>query len=151
MKAFSDLTSLLPHQHQKGVVSVSEQLEETVDYIKKLQEKVEKLKHKKKCLMEVVSENSTTPGLKTPNIINITVSGSALDVVLTTGRDYQFMFARVVRMLHEEGADVVNASFSVVNDTVFHTIHSEVNGERGPEHEAARICERLRKFVCDVA
>ncbi|KAL0321247.1 UNVERIFIED_CONTAM: hypothetical protein Sradi_5386200 [Sesamum radiatum] len=132
-----------------GVSSVADQvLEESVDYIKKLQEKLEKLKHKKKCLMRV-SENSATPDLKTPNI-SISVSGSALDVVMTTALDYQFMFARVVRMLHEEGAEVVNASFSVVDNTVFHNIHSEVNGEYGAEREAARICERLRKFVSDV-
>ncbi|KAL0407377.1 UNVERIFIED_CONTAM: hypothetical protein Slati_4051600 [Sesamum latifolium] len=88
---------------------------------------------------------------QTPNInISISVSGSSLDVVMTTALDYQFMFARVVRMLHEEGAEVVNASFSVVDNTVFHTIHSEVNGEYGAEREGARICERLRKFVSDV-
>ncbi|KAL0300717.1 UNVERIFIED_CONTAM: hypothetical protein Scaly_2318700 [Sesamum calycinum] len=152
MKALSELASLLPHQPPKGVASVSDQvLEESVDYIKKLQEKLEKLKHKKKCLMRVMSENSATPDLKTPNI-SISVTGSALDVVMTTGLDYQFMFARVVRMLHEEGAHVVNASFSVVDDTIFHTIHSEVNGENGAEaeREAGRICERLRKFVSDV-
>ncbi|XP_011086065.1 uncharacterized protein LOC105167900 [Sesamum indicum] len=150
MKELSELSSLLPHQPQEGVVSLlpEQVLAESVDYIKKLQEKLEKLKHKKSCLMRM-SENSATDHLKTLNI-SISVSGSALDVVLRTGLDYQFMYARVIRMLHEEGAEVVNASFSVVDDTIFHNIHSEVNGEHGLERVAARISERLRKFVSDV-
>lgn len=60
--------------------------------------------------------------------IEVHENGSALEVVLITGLDCQFMFNETIRVLHEEGADIVNASFSVVNeDTVFHTIHCKVS------------------------
>jgi hypothetical protein len=36
------------------------------------------------------------------------------------------MFNETIRVLHEEGAEIINASFSVVEDTVFHTINSKV-------------------------
>jgi hypothetical protein len=36
------------------------------------------------------------------------------------------MFNEIIRVLHEEGAEIINASLSVVEDTVFQTIHSKV-------------------------
>ncbi|GFQ08616.1 hypothetical protein PHJA_003005600 [Phtheirospermum japonicum] len=78
--------------------------------------------------------------------------GSALEVVLVSGQNCQFMFSEIIRMLHEEGAEVVNASFSVLDNSLFHTIHCEINGDRSAqEYGAARISDRLRKFVCDIS
>ena len=112
-----------------------DQLEEAANYIKRLQIKLERMKENKERLImgtdrSMISETTTeiaASGLimKSPHI-EIHEKGSALEVVLTTGLDCQFMFSETIRLLHEEGAEIVNASFSVVNDTVFHTIHSKV-------------------------
>lgn len=86
---------------------------------------------KKNYLMRMPANSSTgasssnTGGLNLPNI-DVRVMGSALEVVLITGLNCQFMFSDIIRMLHEEGAEVVSASFSVLDHTVFHTIHSKV-------------------------
>ncbi|KAG8385547.1 hypothetical protein BUALT_Bualt03G0056500 [Buddleja alternifolia] len=163
MKAlYSQLTSLVPHQAPRvlqnipftpflEMISVSDQLEGATNYIKKLQVNLEKMKLKKKCLMGVgVSANSNSSsnngGAKLQNV-DVRVKGSALEVVLITGLiNCQFMFSETIRVIHEEGADVVSASFSLQDNTVFHTIHSKI-GDCGQEYVATRISERLRKFV----
>ncbi|KAH0985690.1 hypothetical protein GBA52_012867 [Prunus armeniaca] len=157
MKAlYSKLNSLVPHQRSREVTSLPDQLDDAVNYIKKLQMNLEKMREKKECLMgNEKSGNSNAGfvggevmgGLKSPQIeIEIQEMGSALQVVLITGLDYQFMFNESIRVLHEEGADIVNASFSIVEDTIFHTIHSKI-GESEPGPVAARISERLKKLV----
>lgn len=83
---------------------------------------------------------AAAPGSKVkPPQIDIHEKGSALEVVLITGLDFQFMFNETIRVIHEEGAEIVNASFSVVDDTVFHTIHAKVGG---PKTFPLRIIEK---------
>uniref|UniRef100_A0A5B7BY14 BHLH domain-containing protein n=1 Tax=Davidia involucrata TaxID=16924 RepID=A0A5B7BY14_DAVIN len=146
---YSKLNSLVPQHKSKEVVSLPDQLYEAANYIKKMQATLEKMKEKKDRLMGIekpsASLSSGGVGLRSPQI-EIHEVGSALEVVLITGLDCQFMFNETIRMLHEEGAEVVNAGFSVIEDKVFHTIHSKV-GESAPVNGAARISERLKKFV----
>ncbi|KAJ7946990.1 transcription factor bHLH36 [Quillaja saponaria] len=150
---YSKLNSLVQHQtsREPAATSLPDQLDEATNYIKKLQMDLERMREKKDILMGNENPNMTMNvgkrmvGLRSPEI-EIKEIGSALEIVLITGLDCQFMFNETIRVLHEEGADIVNASFSVVEDTVFHSIHSKV-GETGIG--AARISERLKKFVND--
>ncbi|PON61405.1 Achaete-scute transcription factor-related [Trema orientale] len=155
---YSKLNSLVPHQATKEVTSLPDQLDEAATYIKKLQISIEKMKEKKNSLMGFErTSNSINEGsfssdtrgaimsLKPPQI-EIHEMGSALEVVLITGLDFQFMFNETIRVLHEEGADIVNASFSVVEDTVFHTMHCKI-GEFAPGPGASRIAERLKRLI----
>ncbi|KAL0305732.1 UNVERIFIED_CONTAM: Transcription factor [Sesamum radiatum] len=157
----SRLSSLVPHQPPMEGVSLPDQLEGATNYIKKLQTNIEKMKQKKNCLMMGVSSSASTAnssarsscsnsgGLVIPNV-DVRVVGSALEVALITGLDCQFMFTETIRLLHEEGAEVINASFSVLDNSLFHTIHCQLIGESAQGYGAARISERLRKCVCDV-
>ncbi|XP_050370163.1 transcription factor bHLH162-like [Argentina anserina] len=152
---YSELNSLLPHQRSRVVTSLPDQIDEAVNYIKKLQTNLERLKQKKDRqtgVERIINDNNGAYGsglhggrLRSPQI-EIREMGSALDVVLITGLDFQFMFEGSIRMLIQEGADIVNASFSVVENTIFHSIHSKIN-DCAPGTVAARISERLRKFV----
>ncbi|KAK4589910.1 hypothetical protein RGQ29_020477 [Quercus rubra] len=153
---YSQLHSLVPHQTSRGlqeVTSLPDQLDEAANYIKRLQTKLERMKEKKNNLMGIHEKSNAstdcgmTMGFKPPQI-EIHEVGSALEVVLITGLDFQFMFKETIRVLHEEGAEIVNASFTVVEDTVFHTIHSKV-GDSALGYGAAGIYERLNKFVSD--
>ncbi|KAH7857191.1 hypothetical protein Vadar_010041 [Vaccinium darrowii] len=90
------------------------------------------------------STSSSTMGVIRSPQIEIHEMGSALKVVLITGLDCQHIFNQIIRLVHEEGAEIVNASFSTVGDTVFHTIHSKV-GDSGFACGAARIAEKLKK------
>lgn len=97
--------------------------------------KLEKLREKKENMVRVENLNSSMRnGMAMSSEawvprINIHQSGSALKVNLVTAssfHDYQPLFKEIVRMLNEEGAEVVCASFSVAGNKVFHTILSEV-------------------------
>ncbi|CAA3021544.1 transcription factor bHLH162-like isoform X2 [Olea europaea var. sylvestris] len=144
---YSKLSSLLPHQNSREAVPLPDQLGEAANYIKNLQISLEKIKQKKDCLTGVGKCSSSTMGrLKLPNI-EIHVIGLAVEVALITGLDCQFMFSEIVRMFHEEGAEVLRASFSIQGETVFHTIHSKLGETSAPEDEASRITEKLKKIV----
>ncbi|RHN71946.1 hypothetical protein MtrunA17_Chr2g0282341 [Medicago truncatula] len=131
-------------------ISVPDQLKEATNYIKKLQINLEKMKEKKNFLLGIQRPNvnlnrNQKMGLKSPKI-KIQQIGLVLEVVLITGLESQFLFSETFRVLHEEGVDIVNASYKVNEDSVFHSIHCQV-GEFG--NEAARISERLKKFMQD--
>lgn len=89
---------------------------------------MEKMEKKKNKLLGIERANVSMNGrgervgFKSPRI-EIQQMGSTLEVVLITGLDSQFMFSETIRVLHEEGLDVVNASYNVIEDAVFHSIH----------------------------
>ncbi|XP_030467866.2 transcription factor bHLH162 [Syzygium oleosum] len=152
MKAlYSQLNSLVPHPSSTEVTSLPDQLHEATKYIKQLQINLEKMTEKKESLLGMEKQNASMDcGMNAAPAIEIHQNGSALHVVLITGLDHQFMFNRVIGLLHEERVEILNASFSVLDDTTFHSIHCEV-GDCAPSLDSARISERLRKCVQDNA
>ncbi|XP_009792659.1 transcription factor bHLH162-like [Nicotiana sylvestris] len=149
MKAlYLKLHSLVPHQqHSREVLSLPDQLEEAINYIKRLQIDLGRMTQKKDSLKS--GENSSCGrkiGLPLPHL-EINSVDSALQVVITTSLDYQFIFTDVIRLLHEESVQVINANYTLIGDTIVHSIHSQM-GECAPDqYGAARISERLKKFV----
>ncbi|XP_075499537.1 transcription factor bHLH162-like isoform X1 [Primulina tabacum] len=140
----SKLSSIVPPQsHTVHTVSLLDQLEVATNYIKKLELNLEKIKQKKNWLM-----GSSNGGFK-PLEIDVNLMGSVLEVILMTGFNCQFLFRETIRMLQEENAEIANASFTVQENAIFHTIHCQIEGST-PEHGATRIAERLRKFVARV-
>ncbi|XP_039168404.1 transcription factor bHLH162-like [Eucalyptus grandis] len=153
MKAlFSELHSLVPPwSPTESTLSLSDQLSEAANYIKSLKVKVEEMREQKQNLLEVEKINTTMNNgpmikFKSPEI-RIWNTGSILEVVLVTGLDDQFMFNETAQVIHEEGADIVNASFSYVGDAMLHTFHAKVGEGDSPDE---RISERLRKIVNDM-
>ncbi|CAI9760188.1 unnamed protein product [Fraxinus pennsylvanica] len=141
---YSQLSSLLPQQNSMKVVSLPDQLGEATNYIKRLQIDLEKMKQKKDRFNGVGNcISSTMGGLKLPHV-EIHATGSVMEVTLITGLDCQFMFTEIIRMFHEEGAEVLNASFSIQDDTILHTIHSKLEESPATEDEASRISEMLK-------
>ncbi|KAK1412305.1 hypothetical protein QVD17_33446 [Tagetes erecta] len=161
MKAlYSNLHSLLPpHQSSRDTISLPDQLHEAANYIKKLQIKLEKMKEERDNLMQMKKQLETYADKKTktsslmsgqqrPPQINVTEIGSSLEAILITGVDFQFLFTETIRVIHEEGFDVVNASFSITNDLVVHTIHAQVaDTYNASENGASRIIEKLNNIV----
>ncbi|KAK7362843.1 hypothetical protein VNO77_04967 [Canavalia gladiata] len=149
MKAlYSKLNSVVPHQNSREAKSLPDQIGEATNYIKKLQIKLEKMKEKKENLINIEGSKNVTMnrervlGLKSPQF-KIQQMGSALEVVLITGLNCQFMFNETIRIL-QEGSEIVNASYKVVENAVFHTIHCEVVES---VNASARISEKLNKFL----
>jgi len=52
--------------------------------------------------------------------------GSSLDVVLISSVERPFKLHEVVTVLQEEGAETINANFSVAGTKIFYTIHCRV-------------------------
>ncbi|MBA0811956.1 hypothetical protein Gohar_025967 [Gossypium harknessii] len=160
MKAlYSELNSLVPHYNSRVHLSLLLFLLlvycEAANYIKRLQTNLERMKQRKDSLIsggQSMNIASSRPGFspKVPQI-QIHEMGSSLVIGLTTDTHSRFIFNDTIRILHEEGADIVNASFSVVGNTAFHTIHLTV-GELTPDYHGVvvtRIAERLNKFIYD--
>lgn len=110
--------------------TLPDQLDEAANHIKQLRTNLEKMKEKKDSLMGIEKPDASTNrgmivGLRSPQI-EIQEIGFVLKVVIITGLDFHFVFKETIRVLHEEGAEVIHAGFSVVEDTVFHTIHAKV-------------------------
>ncbi|KAG2410164.1 Transcription factor bHLH162 Basic helix-loop-helix protein [Vigna angularis] len=129
---FSKLNSVLPHQSSREGISRPDQIGEAIDYIKNLQIKLEKMKEKKSNLTDIVRSRTASMNmeLKSPQF-KIQQMGSVLEVVLVTGLDFHFIFNETIRVLQEEGSDIVNASYTVVEESV--------NG-------ASRISEKLKNL-----
>ncbi|XP_057797506.1 transcription factor bHLH162-like [Salvia miltiorrhiza] len=152
---YCKLCSLLPRQSSKEIGNMSDELGEAASYIKKLQERLEAMKRKRDFLKVRKSENlksNESDGGSEGPVVQVDGNGSTLKVVLMSGIQEQCMcmcmLKETLRILMEEGADVVSAAFSVLDRTVIHTVYSQIGGS-GLENEGARISERLRKFVAD--
>ncbi|XP_010272432.1 PREDICTED: transcription factor bHLH36-like [Nelumbo nucifera] len=144
---YAELNSLIPSHGTKETMALPDQIEEATNYIKMLQQKLERMKEKKASIMGL---EGITSGMmvraKSPHI-EIHDMGSALQAVLVSGLDHhQLLFYEIIRLLHDEGAEIVSASFSVVDNSVFHTIHAEV-GESTQGFEGTKISRRLQNFV----
>nr|WKE35141.1 basic helix-loop-helix family protein [Rosa persica] len=152
---YSHLNSLLPNQTSKEPLSLPEQIDEAINYIKTLESNLQKstqkrdnLKFGRKRSYELCSgtfeTRSATPA-KSPQI-QIHENGSTLEVVLSTGLHNQFIFYDIIRILDQEQADVVHASFSASGDSILHLVRAEL-GKSMLDFGAARITGKLKRIV----
>jgi hypothetical protein len=95
-----------------------DQIDEAISYIKSLEGKLEETKEKKESLTFATS--------KSPKLIKIQETGSALEIVFTSGLDNQFFFYEIISILHEEGVEVVSANSQALGDSIFHVVHAQV-------------------------
>ncbi|XP_021734067.1 transcription factor bHLH162-like isoform X2 [Chenopodium quinoa] len=166
----SDLISIIPPQHiirpSKGILSQANKIEQATDYIVKLRERVDNLSKRKEELLQMTvndeegtssnepnttaSDNSdatmSNSGLSLP-IIKVEDLGSCLEVQLMLELEHNIKLHEVIRVLEEEGAEVVNATFS--NNTgnmALHTLHCKARSSRIGV-EATRVCARLHELI----
>ncbi|TKY48875.1 Transcription factor bHLH36 [Spatholobus suberectus] len=149
---YSELKSLLPTQNPKEAISVSDQIDEAINYIKSLETKVKMAQEKKERLIERKRTRSGCSGaseaqgsLKLPKI-EIHETGTSLEVILTCGVDNQLILCQIIRILHEENVEVVAANSSMVGDSVLHVVHGEVQ-QSSFQFGATKVSERLKWFV----
>ncbi|XP_020097054.1 uncharacterized protein LOC109716143 [Ananas comosus] len=171
-----NLLSLIPKDHfttSKDALTQLDHLDVAASYIKKLRGRIEKLKQRRESgpsiegVREDASEGTMTTattaaatiGVRLP-VVEVRYQDRHLEVVLiissnsssssssssSNSQKRRFRFHEVISLLEEEGAEVVNANFSVVGDKVFHTIHSQAVCSR-IGLEASRVSERLKKLV----
>ncbi|GFZ05657.1 hypothetical protein Acr_17g0012290 [Actinidia rufa] len=147
---YSKLYFLLPNHASKEASPLPDQIDEVVNYIISLQTKLKKSKEKKETLSGTRKRshaciNESIPSLSSPKI-EIHEMGHALNVTLVTEHDDKFIFHEIIRLIHEEGAEVLSANFSVVGNSIFHTVHAKA-GEFMPDFILTRVSNRLKEFV----
>ncbi|KAF3444110.1 hypothetical protein FNV43_RR13800 [Rhamnella rubrinervis] len=144
---YSKLNSLLPTHSSRESLALPDQIDEAINYIKTLEAKLKESEVKKESLLVGRKRSQRNLNLEsTSTQIEIHEMGSALEVVLVSGSDNQFVFFEVLRIIQEEGADVISAKFSVSGDTTYNVINAEI-GESMFIFGAAKITERLKRFV----
>ncbi|KAG2587461.1 transcription factor bHLH168-like isoform X2 [Panicum virgatum] len=122
-----------------------DQLDSAAAYIKQLKERVDALKRRKEG--GGGREGGAAAGAVRMPVVEVRCQdGATLDVVLISEAGRPFKLHEVITALEEEGAEVVSASFSVVGDKIFYTIHSQALSP-GIGLDAARVSERLHDLL----
>ncbi|KAF0898953.1 hypothetical protein E2562_012651 [Oryza meyeriana var. granulata] len=89
-------------------------------------------------------EEITTPVVEVRH--HVQDGSSSLDVVLICSAERPVKFHEVITVLEEEGAEIINANFSVAGNKIYYTIYSRAFSSR-IGIEASRISERLRALL----
>ncbi|XP_052183206.1 transcription factor bHLH162-like [Diospyros lotus] len=148
------LTSLIPPHHfkpSKELLSLPDQIDQVTTYIKQLKEKTDRLAARKKAVaMGKDGESHTMWMSHELPMVEVNDLGSCLKVVLISGlkktMEKNSMLYEVIRVLQDEGAEVLTASFSTLGGKVFHTIHAKVKVSRvGVETSSVR--RRLQEIL----
>ncbi|KAL8118306.1 transcription factor bHLH162-like [Apium graveolens] len=153
------LTSLVPPHHfnpSRDSLSQQAQLDQTAAYIKELKERIGELKAKKEFLdlmnIDIIGGNSTSmpipvsASFRVPVVELRELGSSNIEVVVVSGLDKNFRLCDVIRVLHEEGTDVISTNISRVGDRVFHTLHAQVKVCRVGV-DTTRIWQRLQELM----
>ncbi|KAL6131949.1 PREDICTED: transcription factor bHLH36-like isoform X2 [Fragaria vesca subsp. vesca] len=140
----ASLRSLLPLESIKGKRSLSEHINEAVNYIKQLKEKIQELNAKREELRRVHQQYYSssahdfspeiTGNLGTKSTSNIMVGptcwGGVEIVVSTSSTNCSelegFALSGVLKALLAEGLTIVECASTTVNQRLFHTIQCEV-------------------------
>ncbi|CAI0547079.1 unnamed protein product [Linum tenue] len=140
---YASLRFLLPLHFIKGRRSMSDHMNEAVNYIKHLQRRIQDLDAHKNQLVIVKKKNATLTnniGSSSATTASVTARPSGghptvevrrclggLEIVLAEeGGGGSLRLSRVMRLLVEEGVSVVNCVSTVVNRKSFHTLLVEV-------------------------
>lgn len=128
-----------------------DQLDQAAAYIKQLRERIEELKERKELAR---SAEGTSIDLRDATLVSsfnpvfeLRELGSTFEVILVSGIRRKFKLNEIISVLEEEGAEIVNASFSARGDKVFYTIHAQPKSSRVGV-EFTRIYEGLQRFIC---
>ncbi|KAF8723969.1 hypothetical protein HU200_010544 [Digitaria exilis] len=138
----------------KDTVTQLDQLDSAAAYIKQLKERIDSLKRRKEgggLSGHVAGTAAVAAGVAGGAAVRMPViearyQDGTLDVVLISEAGRPFKLHEVITVLEQEGAEVVSASFSVVGDKIFYTIHSQALSPR-IGLDAGRVSERLQDLL----
>lgn len=135
---FSRLRSLLPEENIRGKRAESEQLLESVNYVRYLQQKVEELSAERQKMKVNSDQNAKVSFSKFPSktppfggsdrdcpAFNIKSVGSGVQI-WTNSLEHEIVYSDILLALEDGGLEVVSASSSAVKNRVYHTIHAKV-------------------------
>ncbi|KAF8044308.1 hypothetical protein BT93_A2332 [Corymbia citriodora subsp. variegata] len=118
-----------------GKRSMSDYMNEAVNYIKHLQAKIRELSFKRDGLKSIHSLAAfDSPSSDSSCLTLFTVNSflESVDIVISRSiREKDLLLSTVLELLLQHGLDIVSCVFSQVNDRVVHTIHCELADGNG--------------------
>lgn len=108
-------------------------LEQAADYIKKMEERINELRSRKKYLTtdrtsEIVDRDMSGAMMidSTQTMVEVRESGATLNVVLINSLNKDVMLSDVISVLEEEGTEVLSTNQYFVADRCHRILHSQV-------------------------
>ncbi|CAI9089386.1 OLC1v1023952C2 [Oldenlandia corymbosa var. corymbosa] len=136
---YSKLYSLLPSYGSKEVLpAVPDQIDEARMYIESLQKKLEMYHEEKEKLLKLqgkmkpnssssaASKNETLNNTSKLTNVEIHEMGPNMDVVCITGLEDQASFYGIIRLLSNQGFEIVHANFSINGNSVIQISYEKV-------------------------
>ncbi|XP_030533007.1 transcription factor bHLH36-like [Rhodamnia argentea] len=126
----TSLRSKLPLESIKGKRSMSDHMNEAVNYIKHLQAKIGELSVKRddlKSIHSLTALGSPSSDLSCSTTFKVNLSTESMEIVISRSiGEKDLLLSTVLELLLQQGIDVVSCFSSRVNDRVGHTIHCEL-------------------------
>ncbi|XVE58652.1 hypothetical protein DITRI_Ditri04bG0186000 [Diplodiscus trichospermus] len=130
---YASLRSLLPDEYIKGKRSMSDHMNEAVNYIKDLEKKVKDLGVKREELKRVSNLAALVSGTETSNhcfMIRPCLTG--IEIMFRCGfKEQELPLSRVLAVLVDEGFPVASCVSTKSEEYLLHTIQTEVNDPTG--------------------
>lgn len=102
-------------------------VDQATTFIEELKERVEVLKRRKdEVVAQIIGDDSKKSISTTTCTIKVRELDSTLEVILTSGLQKNFTLQEVIKIIEEEGAQVVTANYSTIDGTIYYTIHAQV-------------------------
>ena len=148
-------SSSSPPSSNKDAATQLDQLDSAAAYIKQLRARIDDLKRRKQAALSGGCSSSVSAGdyksqTNALPVIEVRHQDGTLDVALVSEAGRPFRLQEVMAVLEQEGAEVVSASFSVVGDKIFYTVHSQALCPR-IGLDAGRVAQRLRGLAAAAA
>ncbi|CAJ2630121.1 unnamed protein product [Trifolium pratense] len=131
---YSSLRSSLPSDLIKGKRSVSDHIAAAANYVQFLKQKTNELETKRDSLKEMASSSMVEIGNELSSdpsrlvkCVKINIIQGGVEIVICSGfEDFSSRLSDLLKIILEEGCDVVHCVTNQVNGKIFHTIKSEV-------------------------
>ncbi|CAK9318325.1 unnamed protein product [Citrullus colocynthis] len=146
---YMSLRTLLPLEFIKGKRAISDQMNGAVNYIKHQEKKIKEIEAKRDELKKMYnSSNFERSKLEqTPNC-SFKISsfdGGVVEILITTNGFHGFPLSRILKVVVEQGLEVIRCGSTIVNHKSIHTIQIEVSDPTSLD--LAQLGNKLKEAV----